>query len=180
MRNLVDQLSNYADYHRDARNVATHFVGIPMIVVGVAVLLSRPTASPEWLGSVAMSPALALVVATSVYYLVLDLRFGLAMAALLGLALWAGQWAAAQETWVWLGWGLGPFIAGWAIQFVGHVFEGRKPAFVDDLMGLIIGPLFLVAEAAFAGGLRGEVHSEIAKRLDRLPVPKRRHATSAA
>jgi len=32
---------------------------------------------------------------------------------------------------------------------------------VDDLVGLIIGPLFVVAEAGFAIGLRREVHAEI-------------------
>lgn len=42
MKNLVDHLSQYASYHRDPRNIATHFVGIPMIVLAVTILLSRP------------------------------------------------------------------------------------------------------------------------------------------
>jgi uncharacterized membrane protein YGL010W len=42
MKTLTDQLANYAAYHRDRRNIATHFVGIPMIVVAVATLLARP------------------------------------------------------------------------------------------------------------------------------------------
>lgn len=29
MRSLEDQLAAYAAYHRDARNIATHFIGIP-------------------------------------------------------------------------------------------------------------------------------------------------------
>ena len=33
MRSLEDQLATYAAYHRDARNIATHFIGIPLIVV---------------------------------------------------------------------------------------------------------------------------------------------------
>lgn len=165
MRTLVDQLSQYAAYHRDARNVATHFVGIPMIVVAVAILLSRPVL-PGWqpLG-IALSPALAVVLVTGAYYLWLDLRFGLVMAAVLGLSLWAGQSAAALDTMAWLAWGGSLFVLGWVIQFIGHVFEGRKPAFVDDLMGLIIGPLFLVAEAAFAFGLRTEVQGQMLARL---------------
>ena len=57
MKTLVDHLSQYADYHRDRRNIATHFVGIPMIVLAVAILLSRP--GVEWLG-LWISPALAL------------------------------------------------------------------------------------------------------------------------
>ena len=39
---LTQQLAKYAAYHRDRRNIATHFIGIPMIVLAVAVLLSRP------------------------------------------------------------------------------------------------------------------------------------------
>ena len=31
MKTLIDHLSNYAAYHRDTRNVVTHFIGIPMI-----------------------------------------------------------------------------------------------------------------------------------------------------
>jgi uncharacterized membrane protein YGL010W len=177
MRTLTDQLSQYADYHRDARNVATHFVGVPMIVVAVAMLLSRPVLGE--LSGVALSPALVAVLATTVYYLRLDLRYGVVMGGLLGLALWAGQWAAAQPTGVWLGWGLGLFVVGWIIQFVGHVFEGRKPAFVDDVMGLLIGPLFVTAEAGFLLGLRRPLRDAIQARLGAMPRPAARHPAAA-
>ncbi len=53
------------------------------------------------------------------------------------------------------------FVVGWVFQFVGHYYEGRKPAFVDDLSGLIIGPLFVAAEFAFAMGLRKEVQDAV-------------------
>jgi len=43
MRNLVRQLSLYAAYHRHPRNVRIHCVGIPLMVVATAVLLSRPS-----------------------------------------------------------------------------------------------------------------------------------------
>ena len=45
MRKLVDQLSQYAAYHRDRRNIATHFVGIPLIVFAIGVLLARAEVS---------------------------------------------------------------------------------------------------------------------------------------
>ena len=48
-------------------------------------------------------------------------------------------------------------ILGWILQFIGHYWEGRKPAFVDDILGLVIGPLFILAEATFALGFRREV-----------------------
>ena len=40
-RTTLDLLTQYATYHRDRRNIATHFVGVPMIVFGIGVLLAR-------------------------------------------------------------------------------------------------------------------------------------------
>ena len=161
MKTLVDHLGQYAEYHRDRRNILSHFIGIPMIVVAVAVLLSRP----GWdIAGLWLSPALLTALAAAVFYLRLDLRFGLLMAALLGLCLWAGAALAQQSTLVWLSGGLGLFVVGWIIQFVGHYYEGRKPAFVDDLMGLVVGPLFVVAELGFLLGLRPEVQEAVERR----------------
>lgn len=171
MRTLVDQLAQYAAYHRDARNIAAHLVGIPMIVVAVTVLLSRPTFG-AW-GAFALTPAALVALAAALFYLRLDLRFGVAMAALLALSLWAGRALAAQTTAFWLGTGLGLFFVGWVIQFVGHYFEGRKPAFVDDLIGLIVGPLFVVAEVAFFAGLRGDVRDAVERRVGPVRVGAR-------
>ncbi|AYG46477.1 DUF962 domain-containing protein [Pseudomonas sp. Leaf58] len=149
MKTLVDHLSQYASYHRDPRNIATHFIGIPMIVLAVTILLSRP----GWeMAGMWLSPALLAAAASAWFYLRLDLRFGLVMGLLLGLCLWVGQVLAMKTTGLWLSTGLGAFVVGWIIQFVGHYYEGRKPAFVDDVSGLIIGPLFVVAEAAFMLG----------------------------
>ncbi|MBU1817967.1 MAG: DUF962 domain-containing protein, partial [Gammaproteobacteria bacterium] len=75
-----------------------------------------------------------------------------------------GQWLALQTTALWLVSGVGLFVVGWVIQFVGHYYEGRKPAFVDDLMGLIVGPLFVVAELGFLFGLRKEVQKAMEER----------------
>ncbi|SFB58811.1 Uncharacterized membrane protein YGL010W [Pseudomonas sp. NFIX10] len=173
MKSLVDHLSQYAAYHRDPRNIASHFIGIPLIFVAVAVLLSRP----GWpVGTVLVSPALLAAVASAWFYLRLELRLGVLMTVLLGLAVWLGQVLAAQGTWVWLGSGLGMFVVGWAIQFVGHYYEGRKPAFVDDLTGLIVGPLFVVVEAGFLLGLRGELKRAIEERVGPVALRNQRSA----
>lgn len=34
------------------------------------------------------------------------------------------------------------FATGWTFQFVGHVFEGKKPSFVDDRRYLAVGLLW--------------------------------------
>ena len=159
MKSLVDHLSQYATYHRDPRNIATHFVGIPLIVVAVAILLSRPQWAGGWL-----SPAVLVALASAWFYLRLEVRLGVLMSVLLGLGIWAGQTLAEQSTPVWLASGVGMFVIGWAIQFVGHHYEGRKPAFVDDVTGLIVGPLFVVVELAFLLGLRRELKEQIEAR----------------
>ena len=41
---------------------------------------------------------------------------------------------------------LAVFILAWIGQFVGHIIEGRKPSFMDDLKFLLIGPAWLLAD----------------------------------
>jgi uncharacterized membrane protein YGL010W len=86
------------------------------------------------------------------------------MGVLLLGCLWLAQATAMLSTGAWAAVGVGLFVVGWIIQFVGHIFEGRKPAFVDDVTGLIIGPLFVVTEAGFLMGLRSELEAQIEHR----------------
>jgi uncharacterized membrane protein YGL010W len=161
MKTLIDQLSNYADYHRSVRNIATHLVGIPLIVLALFVLLSRPI----WtIGGFYISPALLVALASVLYYLRLNVGMGLIMGALYFLGLMFGASVAALDDNTWLAVGVGGFLLGWVIQFVGHYFEGRKPTFFDDVMGLAIGPLFVVAEIIFKLGAYAELKQQIEKR----------------
>lgn len=163
MKTLTQQLASYAAYHRDRRNVLTHFAGIPMIVLAVAILLSRPGMHS---GGLWLSPALLVGICASVYYLLLDLSYGLVMGVTLAVVLWLAAGAAQLATGSWLGLGLFLFVAGWIIQFVGHHYEGRKPAFLDDIMGLAIGPLFVAAELGFMLGFRHELQQQIMPQQD--------------
>jgi uncharacterized membrane protein YGL010W len=163
MKTLTEQLAGYAAYHRDRRNIATHLVGVPMIVFAVVVLLSRPTLGT--LGGAPVTPALIAAVAAGLYYVVLDLGLGMLMSVVLAAMLAASAPLAAGSTATWLGWGAGLFVAGWIIQFVGHAWEGRKPAFLDDVVGLLIGPLFVAAEVLFLLGLRRTLREAIEARV---------------
>ncbi len=173
MKTLIDQLAQYGAYHRDPRNIHTHLVGVPMIMLAVTVLLSRPTFMA---GALPLSLAVLAALASALFYLRLDPRFGIAMALVLAAMLAIGQWVAAQSTLVWLVAGVGLFVVGWVIQFVGHYYEGKKPAFVDDLAGLLVGPLFVVAEIAFAFKMRLEVRAAVEARVG----PVRLRDTAAA
>jgi uncharacterized membrane protein YGL010W len=161
MKTLEDQLSGYADYHRDPRNIATHLIGIPMIVIATAILLARP--SVLWL-DIHISLATLLLSIITLYYLRLDLRYGIVMGLFLLAASVLGQSLVRLPTAQWLLIGGGLFVVGWILQFIGHYFEGRKPAFVDDLLGLAIGPLFVLAEMGFFLGLRSDLKAVIESR----------------
>ncbi len=172
MKTLTDQLAQYASYHRDHRNIVTHFIGIPLIVLSISTLLARPSLAsldlPSLLGqggALDITPALILSVLAGLFYFRLDLRYGAVMALWLGLSYDLGWLIAQADTAIWLSSGIGLFVVGWAVQFIGHFYEGRKPAFVDDLIGLLIGPLFLVAEASFYLGLRREVLAAVQARV---------------
>jgi uncharacterized membrane protein YGL010W len=154
MKTLEQELSQYGAYHLDKRNIASHFVGIPLILWAVVAVLSRPQ---WWLFGVPVSAALLAALFASVYYLRLNRILGFVMVVVLVVCLWSGAKIAAMETGIWLALSLGTFVLGWAVQFVGHVWERRKPAFVDDVIGLVIGPLFIAAEAMFFFGWRADL-----------------------
>ena len=158
MKSLVDRLASYAEYHRDKRNIATHFVGIPMIVVGTQATLAKIGIGP-------LNLAMAATGWATKYYRSIDPAYGNAMAAVLGATAAIGTTIAAMPFPLWAGTAASLFIGGWAIQFLGHFFEGKKPAFLDDLRGLLDGPLFLVAEIAFALGLSPALRDEIESRV---------------
>ncbi|HEX5356043.1 MAG TPA: Mpo1-like protein [Aquabacterium sp.] len=158
MKTLTEQLTQYATYHRDRRNIITHFVGIPMIVASMCILLSRPALSPDLLW---LTPGAVIAALVTAYYLRLDVRYGVVLGAYLWGCLAVAQSLAPLPTGTWFAIGAGLFFIGWVIQFIGHYFEGRKPAFVDDIIGLLIGPLFIAAEAGFLMGLRKDVEAEV-------------------
>ncbi|MEZ5662458.1 MAG: Mpo1-like protein [Burkholderiaceae bacterium] len=150
MNRTLALLIQYARYHRDPRNIATHYIGIPMIVFAVGALLARWRIDAG--GLVISADAVAWALATLWY-----LRQGihgvtLATATATGLLVALAHPLGQAPIAIWLSGGLGVFVIGWAFQFVGHAWEGRKPAFVDDIRGLLVGPMFVVAELWFVLG----------------------------
>jgi uncharacterized membrane protein YGL010W len=163
MSAATDLMAQYAAYHRDRRNIATHFVGIPLIVFAVGALLARPTFA---VGSWELTPAAVAWGLTALWYLTRgNLTLGLATSAVNLLLIAAALPLGHLETASWLAWSLGIFVVGWIAQFIGHYYEGRKPAFVDDLRGLLIGPMFVVGEALFALGWGKGLLAEIEARV---------------
>ena len=162
MRNATDLLAEYAEYHRDRRNIVSHFIGVPMIVFGVGVLLARATFPAFGITSTLAWVVFALAAA---WYLTRgNVVLGIAVSVAVGILIKLGHEVSGGSVAHWLAWGVGFFLVGWVIQFIGHWYEGRKPAFVDDLIGLLVGPAFVTAEALFSFGLLRPLHDEIERR----------------
>ena len=158
-RTATALLQQYAEYHRDRRNILTHFVGVPMIVFGVGVLLARP--AMVW-GTLTLTPAWLVFTLVALWYLTRGhFSLGAAVTAGVGLLIWLAHGVGTGSLGQWLAWGLGFFGVGWAIQFVGHYYEGRKPAFADDLVGLLVGPMFVVLEMLAPLGLFKSLMTDI-------------------
>jgi uncharacterized membrane protein YGL010W len=127
---LVDRyFAEYASYHADRRNLVCHEVGIPLIVWAIFSLLELVK-----LGTV----DLAAIVATLVilFYLSIDVRLGLVAIVAFAVLYVAGRYTP---------WPLAviAFVAGWILQFVGHGYEGKKPAFFTNVIHLLVGPLWI-------------------------------------
>lgn len=136
MRRVDALLADYARAHRTRGNVLCHAFGITLIVFGVLAMLARVPVVAPW------TAAEVLIVLAGAYYLWLDRPLGIAVtlaAVLLDLAARrAGDWRI----------GAAAFVVGWIFQGIGHgVYEKRSPAFLRNLVHLLVGPAFLVNEA---------------------------------
>lgn len=121
--------AEYASYHADRRNLVCHEVGIPLIVWALFSLLELVRIGPV---------NLAVIVAGLVilFYLSLDMRLGLVAIVAFAALYMAGRYTP---------WPLAitAFVVGWILQFVGHGYEGKKPAFFTNVIHLLVGPLWI-------------------------------------
>ncbi|WP_180106665.1 MULTISPECIES: DUF962 domain-containing protein [unclassified Acinetobacter] len=158
MSKLERLLSQYAAYHLDRKNVLTHFVGIPLIVFSIMCLTAR---AGLMISGFELTLALLLIIASVIYYLSLDKIFGLIMLLVFAVTYPLALMIAKMSLMSWLIWSVGIFVVGWIIQFIGHYYEKKKPAFMDDVIGLAIGPLFVLAEFVFLLGFRKELEQRM-------------------
>jgi uncharacterized membrane protein YGL010W len=165
-RAAPELMVQYAHYHRDRRNIATHLVGIPLIVLAIGMLMSL--VSLDIAGQPVTLAALLWGFSTWWYLTRGNLLLGLATSMVNGALIFLAHTPEAARGWglsalfdaAWFP-GLVVFVVGWIIQFVGHIYEGRKPAFVDDVVGLLVGPMFVVGEVLMMAGMLRSMHSLI-------------------
>jgi uncharacterized membrane protein YGL010W len=157
MKSLAAQMSFYQRYHRSTRNKATHFIGVPAIVLSVMLALSW------WrFGNSGLSAAELVSLVTLIYYFRLDIPLALGSTVVFGVLLAIAHWldgalspAGARLVCAVL------FVGGWALQLLGHYFEGRRPALSDNLFQVVIAPIFLMAEVFFHFGYKPGLRHEV-------------------
>jgi len=165
MKSLEDQMSFYAAYHQDGRNKATHFIGVPAIMLSLFIPLAWLRVD---LGGVTLTAAMLFAAVVLVYYFLLDVPLALAMLGVTAGLVYLGQTIAdtgAAAGWAWFGI---LFVGGWTLQLVGHVFEGRKPALASNLFQIFVAPIFLCAEVFFALGYKPGLHASMQERALRM------------
>ncbi len=130
--------AEYGAFHKDRRNIICHEVGIPLIVLGLFALLELVKIGP-------IDAAVVVAVLVLIYYVRLSPPLSLAALIAFALFYWIGRYVA----WPYA---LTAFIVGWGLQFLGHYYEGRKPAFMTNIVHLLTGPLWICWTVA--GGRR--------------------------
>jgi uncharacterized membrane protein YGL010W len=166
MKTIEDQMSFYAAYHQDARNKATHFIGVPAIMLSLFIPLA-------WIrlfevSGIVFTGAMVFAAVVLVYYFILDVPLALAMLVVTGILLWIAHGIAslgAAAAWTWFAI---LFVGGWILQLVGHVFEGRKPALADNLFQIFVAPIFLAAEVFFALGYKPALYQRVQQRAQEM------------
>jgi len=165
MRSRQQFISAYAESHQNLVNEIIHIICVPAIFfctaglawsvpIGTAPAFVPPGLASWWnLASLAFIPV-------AIFYARLGfgtLLTGLCWIGLTLLGLHAMQSAGLPMLWICLA----AWIVAWIIQVYGHKVEGAKPSFVDDLVFLLIGPLF-VTEKLFellrTGSLKTSAH----------------------
>jgi uncharacterized membrane protein YGL010W len=158
VKTLEQQMAVYTAYHRNPWNRLTHFVGVPVIIFAILIPMA-------WLrlplGGIEITGGALFVAAVLVYYYLLDVPLAIAMTAFIVPAVYGAEWVARMPWQTGLAVFLATFVGGWVLQLVGHVFEGRRPALADNLFQIFVAPIFLVAETAFALGLRRGTQEEV-------------------
>jgi uncharacterized membrane protein YGL010W len=155
MRTVNQWLAEYGESHRNPRNKVLHWICVPVIVWSIIGLLWSLPMPPGWR---ALHPlvnwAVIWVLVALAYYAVLSIRLALGAAVAFLAMLWSIDLTDRPGWWPLWGISIGSFALAWVGQFIGHAIEGKRPSFFKDVQFLLIGPLWLLADAYRRLGIR--------------------------
>ncbi len=138
-------LDEYGESHKDPTNKAVHWVCVPLIALSLIGML---WALPVPAGFLNISPVLnwgvLFMMASVVYYFLLSPRLAVGMVGVMAVFTVALYWLDGLQTPLWM-LCAGIFVLAWIGQFIGHLVEGKRPSFFQDLQFLMIGPMWLLS-----------------------------------
>lgn len=160
MKEFITQARTYAQYHQKKETFYTHLAGIPLIILGLMIFfgffqLIVPGVLKTTLANIATLILLG-------YYFMLNWKLALFASPLLFLMLWISHiisYAGPTRFALWFL--VVVLILGVLLQAIGHIIEGKKPAFMDNFTQAFIAPLFLVAEVCFMAGIMSGLKNQI-------------------
>lgn len=153
MRSIQSWFDEYGESHRNATNIAIHWVCVPAIFFSAIGLLgSIPPAELPWLGRLPWAK-LVIGLVLVLFYARLSLVIAAGMAVLSYASLVLARWLDDHASWPLWAISLLVFAAAWVGQFYGHKVEGKKPSFLKDLAFLLIGPAWLIGKALKKAGV---------------------------
>jgi uncharacterized membrane protein YGL010W len=121
---------------------------------------------------VSTSAAALLVIPGLIFWTVLDLAIGLAIAcaSMPLLATAAITTKHVGVAWVWITTAM-LIVIGWTLQIVGHsFFEQRRPALLDNPLNMFMSPMFIVAKLFVALGFRRDLPAAFSEQAsDKAP-----------
>jgi uncharacterized membrane protein YGL010W len=141
-------------------NCALHVVGIVILFLGAILPLSL---WPVTVFGLPLNVGVLLAAPVLIYWLLLDVPIGLAIAAAAALLLFTGAIIASHAS-VIVVWTISIvlIVIGVAMQIIGHqVFERRQPALVDNPTHLLLGPVFVMAKLFISLGFRDDLAAVI-------------------
>ena len=154
MRKIDALLEEYGASHRNAINKGIHWICVPPIVwTVVALLWSIPFPWRIGSGIVPLNWAVIALLLVQVYYFRLSRRLGMGLMLYNLAMLWLTAVVEAHSPWPLWQVALVVFVVAWIGQFIGHVFEGKRPSFFKDLQFLLIGPAWLMSFVYRKAGL---------------------------
>lgn len=169
MKTIEERMAAYAAYHKNPKNKFTHFIGVPMVYY--SPLIPIGWIRFEIVGW-EISLAWILFIIVMLWYFSLDITLATIMTIIsIPLVMLCDKISKLpfQES---LTIFLIVKIIGWIIQLIGHYFEGRRPALVDNLIQALMAPLFLIVEVMFFFGLRREFETIVRKKVLEYQFPE--------
>ena len=151
MKSLAEQMSFYHNYHKKKITKLTHIIGIPLAILPIMMLFNWVNISINGVAHIPLSwLAIALLLA---YYYFLDWQLACVMTLcfiiLNFIAIALGGTYPHLHGFLAM---IIVFVIAWVIQFIGHYFEGKRPALFDNFYQVLIAPNFYCCRDCICNG----------------------------